>query len=77
MTLTQAIIDYVFSRGTSFENPAKVKEMCEMRVNGATLRAIAEKYGYASGETVRQKIVKVLRLYRIRKRREEGAENDQ
>ena len=61
--LTQEVIDYVFCRTKSFKDPVKVKEMCEMRVNGATLKAIADKYGYASGETVRQKIYKVKRLY--------------
>ena len=68
LILTQEAVEWFFSRAyCPFEDIDKARLICDMRLNGETLRSIGNKVGL-SKDRVRQYIHKVQRTYdRVRK----------
>ena len=63
-TLTQDTIDWFFNKNKFhyFKDPNRAKKMCEMRLQGATYKKIAEAV-HTDSSYARETVLKVIRLY--------------
>lgn len=74
INITQEMIDCVFANSeisVHFKYPEKAKRICQLRLQGNTLREIGDATG-VTRERVRQYVNKVSRLYKRWKERNGG-----
>ena len=64
LKLTQEMIDYIFNETNHFQSKGRNRDICEMRLNGASYEEIAKKYNLTAGRC-NYICNKVATLYRI------------